>query len=194
MWSRFSCVGVSEWARSQKQAQRDELVPSLNRPRWTFRLSSVAASSTNFYPVTAVMCLRGFSTATFQGRQAQRFSTCHQLQYHGTPTDPSHRSPTGGSDPRAKDNTQLIIKEGGTEGEERDAFRTQKRGNKGKVNCPVSISAFIRRRGEDFSTTDAGQLPARDALQPAEELSEVVRSSSIRREVSRNPPDSRIKV
>lgn len=78
-----------------------------------------------------------------------------------------------------KDSTQLIIKEGGRKernGIARMRFNS-KRGNKGKVICPVSISAFISRRGEDFSTTDAGQLPATDALQTAaEELSEVVRT------------------
>lgn len=75
-----------------------------------------------------------------------------------------------------KDSTQLIIKEGGQK--ERNGIArmplNSKRGNKGKVICSGSISAFISRR-ENFSTTDAGQLPARDALQAAaEELSEVV--------------------
>lgn len=54
-----------------------------------------------------------------------------------------------------------------------------KRGSKGKVNCPVSISAFISRRGEDFSTTDAGQLPARGAVRGGPDAHCALRSSTI---------------
>lgn len=98
----FSLNTVNSWLRRVRPVQLRRCPnrrEARNRHKGT-SLSSVstdpggrsasAASSTNFYPVTAVMCLHGFSTATFQGQYAQRFSTCHQLQYHGAPTDPSH--------------------------------------------------------------------------------------------------------